>query len=79
MVPVDHVARVIVASSFEPPVSPLGVAQVTSHPRLTFDGFLGALESYGYETPQVDYPAWRTKMEKYVAESQERGLEDHAL
>ncbi|KAI9690861.1 MAG: putative NRPS-like protein biosynthetic cluster [Bathelium mastoideum] len=79
MVPVDHVARLIVASGFEPPVSPLGVAQVTSHPRLTFNEFLGALQLYGYAAPQIDYSAWRTRMENYVAESQDRGLEEHAL
>lgn len=79
MVPVDHVAHVIVAASLDPPVSPLGIAQVTSHPRLTFYEFLGALETYGYDVPMIDYPAWRAKIEKYVAESQERSTEDHAL
>ena len=79
MVPVDHVARVIVASSFKPPVSLLGVVQVTSHPRLTFNGFLSVLETYGYDVPKTDCLSWRAKMEKYVADSQDRGTEDHAL
>src|SRR5205823_5853884 len=48
MVPVTQVARVVVASTFNPPVSPLGVAQITSHPRITFNEFLGSLENFGY-------------------------------
>lgn len=68
MVPVTHVARVVVASSFNPPVSPLGVAQVTSHPRITFNEFLGALEKFGYRVPLVSYGEWKRKMETYVAD-----------
>lgn len=78
MVPVDHVARVVVASAFHTPVSPLGVAQVTSHPRLRFDEFLSALEYYGWQVPEVDYTTWRTSLEKYV-DSAHNGMEDHAL
>ncbi|KAF2850990.1 L-aminoadipate-semialdehyde dehydrogenase-like protein large subunit [Plenodomus tracheiphilus IPT5] len=68
MVPVTHVARVVVASSFNPPVAPLGVAQVTSHPRITMNEFLGSLERYGYNAPQVSYTEWKAKMEAYVAD-----------
>ncbi len=68
MVPVTQVARVVVASSFNPPVSPLGVAQVTSHPRITFNEFLGSLETYGYTVPLVSYPEWKKNMENYVAD-----------
>ena len=79
MVPVTHVARVVVASMFDAPVEPLGVAQVTSHPRLTFNEFVGSLENYGYTVPQVSYNEWRKKMEQYVASSTEERKEDHAL
>ncbi|KAF9698137.1 hypothetical protein EKO04_003866 [Ascochyta lentis] len=68
MVPVTHVARVVVASSFNPPIEPLGVAQITSHPRITFQQFLGSLESFGYNVPEVPYSAWKNNMEAYVAD-----------
>ncbi|KAF2090188.1 large subunit of L-aminoadipate-semialdehyde dehydrogenase [Saccharata proteae CBS 121410] len=77
-VPVTHVARVVVASTVNPPVQPLGVAQVTSHPRLTFNQFVGTLEEYGYAIPQVSYAEWREKMDDYVAAS-DAGKEEHAL
>lgn len=46
MLPVDHVARVAIASAFQPPRTPISVAQVTGHPRLQFNQFLGALQLY---------------------------------
>jgi L-aminoadipate-semialdehyde dehydrogenase len=78
MVPVTHVSRVVVAASFTPPPtstststsssSPgLPVAQITSHPRITFNDFLGALQTYGYDIPLTPYPTWKQKMEAYVA------------
>jgi L-2-aminoadipate reductase len=66
MVPVDHVARVVVACSFRPPTSPLGVAHVTGHPRLRFNQFLAALETYGYDVPLADYIPWTGALENYV-------------
>ncbi|EWC47579.1 L-aminoadipate-semialdehyde dehydrogenase [Drechslerella stenobrocha 248] len=68
MVPVDHVARVVVASALFPPASPLAVAQVTSHPRLRFNEFLATLGVYGYEVARVDYIPWRIALEKHVIE-----------
>ncbi|KAI9707850.1 MAG: large subunit of alpha-aminoadipate reductase [Bogoriella megaspora] len=79
MVPVDHVARVVTASVLHPPVMPLGVAQVNSHPRLSFKQFLSALETFGYEVPGLEYPQWSKELERYVAESEKDGKEDHAL
>lgn len=70
MVPVDHVARVIIASAFHPPSEPIGVAHVTGHPRLRFNQFLGALQTYGYNVPQVDYIPWSRSLEQYVNDSQ---------
>ncbi|KAI9833381.1 MAG: large subunit of alpha-aminoadipate reductase [Phylliscum demangeonii] len=67
MVPVNHVARTIVSAALCPPVSPLGVVHVTAHPRLTFNDFLGTLNSYGYHSTKVDYPRWRTLFEQHVA------------
>ena len=76
MVPVNHVARVIVASALSPPVTPLGVAQVTSHPRLTFSQYLGTLQTYGYDVPEVEYSVWKKKLEEYAANETN---EQHAL
>lgn len=64
MVPVDHVSRIVIACAFNPP--PAGVAHVTGHPRLRFNEFLGALELYGYDVPQVDYIPWSNALEQYV-------------
>jgi L-aminoadipate-semialdehyde dehydrogenase len=81
MVPVTHVSRVVVASAFNPPVAPLGVAQITSHPRITFNTFLGALSKYGYNVPQVPYAVWKKAMESYVAGNgpYASAKEEHAL
>ncbi|KAL4932255.1 L-aminoadipate-semialdehyde dehydrogenase [Aspergillus undulatus] len=80
MVPVDHVARVVIAGAFQPPVSPIGVAQVTGHPRLRFNQFLGALQLYGYDVPQVDYVPWSKLLEQYVNSGEHDDLESqHAL
>ena len=60
MVPVDRVARIVVASAFFPPVSPLGVAQVNGSPRMTFRNFLGTLQTYSYYVSLVEYhDKWR--------------------
>ncbi|KAI9839556.1 MAG: large subunit of alpha-aminoadipate reductase [Sarea resinae] len=66
MVPVDQVARVVVASALFPRET-LSVAQVTGHPRLRFNEFLATLQTYGYKVPKVDYIPWRTALERYVA------------
>ncbi|OJJ59497.1 hypothetical protein ASPSYDRAFT_43844 [Aspergillus sydowii CBS 593.65] len=80
MVPVDHVARVVIAGAFRPPVSPIGVAQVTGHPRLRFNQFLGALQLYGYNVPQVDYVPWSKSLEQYVNSGEHDDPESqHAL
>ncbi|KAF3481347.1 L-aminoadipate-semialdehyde dehydrogenase large subunit [Arthroderma uncinatum] len=78
MVPVDHVARVVVASAFHPPKPELSVAHVTSHPRLRFNQFLGTLQTYGYDVPQVDYVPWSSSLEQYVNDSQ-NSVSQHAL
>ena len=80
MVPADHVARVVVACALHPPVSPIGVAHVTSPPRLRFDEFLMSLGHYGYNLKEVDYETWRDRLEKYVSDGPiEKDYEQHAL
>lgn len=69
MVPVDHVARVVVACALHPPQAGyVSVAHVTSHPRLKFNEFLQSLVAYGYEVSETDYIPWRVALEKYVIE-----------
>ncbi len=76
MVPVNHVARVVVASALHPAKTPLSVNQITAHPRPTFSQYCGALETYGYEVPEVPYRVWANKLEEYASRE---GLEQHAL
>ena len=78
MVPVNHVARVVVATALSPPKTPLGVAQVTGRPRMTFSEYLATLQTYGYDIPEVEYSVWKKKLEDYAAAADD-GREQHAL
>jgi L-aminoadipate-semialdehyde dehydrogenase len=80
-VPVNHVARVVVASALNP-LAPGGVhvVHVTAHPRLRMSEYLSILEYYGYTTPEVAYDAWKEDLEKFVsAGALEKDQEQHAL
>lgn len=79
MVPVDHVARLVIATAFNQPGAQMSVCHVTSHPRLTFNQYLASLESFGYEAPLVEYSQWRESVENYVETTQDQGREEHAL
>ncbi|KAL8768564.1 MAG: hypothetical protein Q9209_005249 [Squamulea sp. 1 TL-2023] len=83
MVPVDHVARCVVACSFNPPASSsnVSVAQVTANPRLTFTQFTNTLKAYGYNVEPIPYDEWRQKLVQYVEEQQQgnKEKEEHAL
>lgn len=69
MVPVDHVARLVVASALHPPQDDhLAVVHVTGHPRLQFNTYLGTLAQYGYDVSIDDYPTWRSALERFVVE-----------
>lgn len=75
MVPVDHVARVVVAATLNADsLKDVSVVQVTSHPRITFDKFLGALNQFGYNVEESDYVHWRTSLEKHVVERGDSAL-----
>lgn len=66
-VPVDHVARVVVASALNPPTEQtLSVVQVTGHPRIKFNEMLAALNDFGYDVKQTEYREWCKSLEKYV-------------
>lgn len=54
MVPIDHVALVVVASTLNP-LPGINVVHVTAHPRLQMNEFLSALSYYSYNVPEVDY------------------------
>lgn len=75
MVPVDHVARTVVACAFHPAVDRgVCVAQITGHPRLRFNQYLAALETYGYTARLVDYVPWAASLDDYVASKDDFAL-----
>lgn len=78
MVPVDHVARVVVACALHPPAH-LNVAHVTGHPRLTFNQLLASLSTYGYDVPLVDYKPWAGTVQRYVDTTQTAGRDQLAV
>lgn len=69
-VPVTQVSRIVVAGALKPPLNPLGVVHVTSHPRLGLDEWLGALQTFGYHIPEVPYQVWCEKLRTYVEEDE---------
>jgi L-aminoadipate-semialdehyde dehydrogenase len=78
-VPVDHVARVVVAAALNP-LDGVKVVHVTGHPRLRMNEYLSILEYYGYQVPEVSYDVWKQELERYVsAGGQEKDQEKHAL
>ncbi|KAL9609620.1 MAG: hypothetical protein Q9167_005621 [Letrouitia subvulpina] len=81
MVPVDHVARAVVACALYPSNgngAGIAVSQVTAHPRITFTDFGAALGKYGYDVALVGYEEWKQKVLEYV-EGKEDGQEELAL
>ncbi|KAL2154625.1 hypothetical protein VTH82DRAFT_3301 [Thermothelomyces myriococcoides] len=79
-VPVNHVARVVVASALNPLPGGVHVVHVTAHPRLRMNEYLSILEYYGYKTPEVTYDEWKEELEKFVsAGALEKDQEQHAL
>lgn len=79
-VPVNHVARVVVASALNPLPEGVHVVHVTGHPRLRMNEYLSFLEYYGYKIPEVSYDAWKDELERYVsAGAFEKDQEQHAL
>ncbi|KAG8406556.1 large subunit of alpha-aminoadipate reductase [Metarhizium acridum] len=78
-VPVSRVSRIVVAAGLLLPTvtgQSLSVAQVTSHPRLKLNEWIGAMELYGYRTPLVPYRDWCAKVVEYV---EDEANEEHAL
>lgn len=79
-VPVNHVARVVVAAALNPLSNGQHVIHVTGHPRLRMSEYLSLLEYYGYKVPEVPYQTWKDELERYVsAGGQEKDQEQHAL
>ncbi|KAF2859922.1 large subunit of alpha-aminoadipate reductase [Piedraia hortae CBS 480.64] len=64
MVPVTHVAHLVMATSFYGAKG--SVIHVEAHPRLTCDKFLSALDACGYSIPSEPYEVWREKLIKHV-------------
>ncbi|KAI0165050.1 large subunit of L-aminoadipate-semialdehyde dehydrogenase [Hypoxylon sp. FL1284] len=79
-VPVNHVARVVVAAALNSLDGGVHVIHVTAHPRLRMNEYLSILEYYGYKTPEVSYDSWKQALEKFVsAGALEKDQEQHAL
>ncbi|KAK7984032.1 hypothetical protein PG989_011434 [Apiospora arundinis] len=79
-VPVNHVARVVVAAAFNPVPGGVHVVQVTAHPRLRMNEYLSILEHYGFKAPEISYDEWKSELEKFVsAGALEKDQEQHAL
>ncbi|KAI1479590.1 large subunit of L-aminoadipate-semialdehyde dehydrogenase [Daldinia eschscholtzii] len=79
-VPVNHVARVVVAAALNPLPGGVHVVHVTGHPRLRMNEYLSILEYYGYKTPEVSYDSWKQELENFVsAGALEKDQEQHAL
>ena len=77
MVPVDHVARTVVACAFHPPSSSKGgvsVAQITGHPRLRFNQYLSTLTTYGYTADLTDYVPWASSLEHHFLKNKNFAL-----
>lgn len=79
-VPVNHVARVVVAAALNPLPGGVHVVHVTAHPRLRMNEYLSILEYYGYKTSEISYNEWKEELEKFVsAGALEKDQEQHAL
>lgn len=76
MVPVDHVAQVVVSASLNPPkMNELAVAHVTAHPRILFKDYLFILKRYGYDVEIENYDSWRKSLETAIIdENKENAL-----
>ncbi|PHH85060.1 hypothetical protein CDD83_973 [Cordyceps sp. RAO-2017] len=78
-VPVTQVSRIVVASALHLSTATgqrLAVAQVTGHPRVTMNDWIGALDVFGYDIPMVSYPDWSNKVKEYVSDDTK---EEHSL
>lgn len=79
-VPVNHVARVIVAAALNPIPDGVHVVHVTGHPRLRMHEYLSFLEYYGFKVSETSYDAWKDELERYIsAGGPEKDQEQHAL
>ncbi|KAI2634540.1 putative aminoadipate protein [Xylaria nigripes] len=79
-VPVNHVARTVMASALNPIPDGVHVIHVTAHPRLRMNEYLSLLEYYGYKAPEVSYDTWKSELEQFVsAGALEKDQEQHSL
>ncbi|QRV97951.1 L-aminoadipate-semialdehyde dehydrogenase [Ceratobasidium sp. AG-Ba] len=85
MVPVDHVATCVTLAALTAPSAsttattgvgspPFSVLHITARPNVRYNGLFSTLSKYGYNTTQVDYPVWRTRLEQHVIDAQDNAL-----
>jgi L-aminoadipate-semialdehyde dehydrogenase len=77
MMPVDGVAQIIVAAATN---TPRGMKTLNAVSRtISFNSYLSILSKGGFNVKQVDYDAWRSQLQQYVASSPAEKREEHAL
>jgi len=77
MMPVDGVAKIIVAASSSAPEK-MCVLNATAR-SMTFNDYLGTLSAYGYNVSKVPYEAWTTWLQDYVETTVKAERTEHAL
>ncbi|EED19599.1 alpha-aminoadipate reductase Lys2, putative [Talaromyces stipitatus ATCC 10500] len=77
-VPVNHVARVVVAAALNP-LEGVKVVHVTGHPRLRMNEYLSILEYYGYDVREISYEDWKHDLEKYVSAGGQEKIKNNML
>ena len=79
-VPVNNVARVVVAAALTPIHEGVQVVHVNANPRLRMNEYLQILEHYGYKASEVSYDIWKAKLEEFLsAGPYEKDPEQYAL
>lgn len=74
-VPVDHVARVTVASALNHIEGKnVSVVHVTGHPRIPMDVMLSTVGELGYKMERNEYREWCGKLEKFVNDGGDSAL-----
>jgi L-aminoadipate-semialdehyde dehydrogenase len=66
-VPVNHVARAVVAAALNPLPGGVHVVHVAGRPRLHMNEYLPLLELYGSKAPEVSYDSWKDEVERYAS------------
>lgn len=81
-VPVDHVARIVLATSLSSIIESfegVKVAHVTGRPRIPFNEYLSSVNEFGYNVNAINYSAWKTELENFVTDTSINKGQESAL